>query len=39
MKLKLWSPIAGLLFIIGSLVVLIFANIALNYPLFHPMST
>lgn len=37
--MKLWSPIAGLLFILGSLVVLIFANLALNYPLFFPTTT
>ncbi|AGY60095.1 hypothetical protein GKIL_3849 [Gloeobacter kilaueensis JS1] len=36
--MKLWSPIAGLLFIVGSLVVLIFANQLAHYPLFFPLS-
>jgi hypothetical protein len=36
--MKLWSPIAGLLFIVGSLVVLVLANVFTNYPLFFPTS-
>lgn len=37
MPKKIWSPIAGLLFIIGSLVVLIAGNVLLGYPLFFPI--
>jgi hypothetical protein len=39
MKLPFLSlaPIAGLLFIVGSLTVVVAANIYLQYPLFHPM--
>ncbi len=31
------APVAGLLFIVGSLTLLIFANIWAKYPLFHPL--
>lgn len=36
--MKLWSPIAGVLFITGSLVVLVLANVVLKYPLFFPTN-
>jgi hypothetical protein len=36
--MKLWSPIAGVLFIFGSLVVLVAANVLLKYPLFFPTN-
>ncbi len=32
------APIGGLIFIVLALVVLIFANVLADYPLFHPLT-